>query len=277
MVEETVKPTDLTLDQVKPEINLTSTHHHESNGCLNCAKPIAEKFCPNCGQKSTTHRYSIAHFVEHDFIHGVWHVDKGLLFTVKELFTRPGHSIREYIQGRRASHFSFVTLILLILTASTLLAPYLHIKMSDLIPMRTKNVMNSFEEFVTKYPKIFIVILIPFNSIFSFLWFRKARFNFSEHLVANSYKAAAELIIGLLFTVLMIFYTNLKILTIVYFSVIMPIVFFYGIWFYYQLFTNCGYSKKALFFRSFGVILSIAIFQAIFGFLWGMFQMMSMK
>ncbi|RZK21474.1 MAG: DUF3667 domain-containing protein [Pedobacter sp.] len=275
MIEETVKPIDLTLGQVLPERQVGNSHH--ASDCLNCATPISEEFCAHCGQKSTTHRYSIVHFVEHDFVHGVWHVDKGILFTIKELFSRPGHSVREFIQGRRAKHFSFVTLILLILTVSTLLAPYLHIKMSDLIPMKTQNVMNSFEEFVTKYPKIFIVILIPLNSIFSSLWFRKARLNFSEHLVANSYKAAAELMVGLLFTLLMIFYTNLKGLSMIYFAIIMPFVFAYGIWFYYQLFTNYGYSKKALFFRSFGVILSIGVFQALFGFIWGMFQMMNVK
>src|SRR5687768_14676548 len=124
--------------------------HH----CLNCNHQAGNNFCPHCGQKSSTHRYSVMHFVEHDFIHGVWHVDKGILFTIKELFTRPGHSVREFIQGKRVNYFSFVTLILLILTISSLLTPYIHIKLSDLMPANTKGMMNSLEKFASKYPKL---------------------------------------------------------------------------------------------------------------------------
>ena len=248
-----------------------------SSGCLNCATPIAEKYCPNCGQKSTTHRYSIVNFVEHDFIHGVWHVDKGIFFTIKELFSRPGHSIREYIQGKRANYFSFVTLILLILTLSSLLAPYVHIKMFDLIASNRTKEMNSFEAFISKYPKLIILILIPVNSFFSFIWFKRAKLNFSEHLVANSYKAAVELIIGLIFTVILIFYTNIQGLSVIYTMVVMPLIFLYGLWYYYQLFFCYGYSKKARFFRSLAAIVTAGVFQFVIGMVWVIVQMKLMK
>ena len=45
--------------------------------------------------------------MEHDLIHGVWHIDKGVLFTVKELILRPGDSVRGFIQGKRVGFFSF--------------------------------------------------------------------------------------------------------------------------------------------------------------------------
>jgi hypothetical protein len=245
-------------------------HNHDTtSGCLNCATPVAQMYCPNCGQKSTTHRYSIKHFIEHDFIHGVWHVDKGILFTVKELFTRPGHGVRDYIQGKRANYFSFVTLILLIITLSTLLAPYVHIKMTDLIPLKTRINMNSFEKFVSTYPKIVVILVIPFTSCISFLWFRKTRLNFSEHLVANSYKAAAELIIGLAFSLLIVFYTDIKVLSIIYLAVITPLIIIYGIVYYYQLFSGYDYSKKALLTRSILAVFSIFLVQGIIGAIWG--------
>lgn len=245
----------------------------EQHYCLNCNHQAIDNYCQNCGQKSSTHRYSVKHFVEHDFIHGVWHVDKGILFTLKELFTRPGHSVREFIQGKRVNYFSFVTLILLILTISSLLAPYIHIKLSDLMPGNAET-MNSFEKFATKYPKILVVVTIPINSFFSFVWFRKAKLNYSENLVLNSYKASSELIIGLLFTVFAIFCTDVKILTFLYFSLITPSVFIYGIWYYYQFYSGYGYSKKALLFRSILVIVSYSLFQAVVGFIWGLMQLL---
>lgn len=239
------------------------------HNCLNCSQEAINNYCQNCGQKSSTHRYSIKHFVEHDFIHGVWHVDKGILFTIKELFTRPGNSVREYTQGKRANYFSFVTLILLILTVSSLLAPYVPIKLSDLMPGENERVMNSFENFITKYPKILIVVTIPINSLFSFIWFRKAKLNYSENLVLNSYKASSELIIGLFFSVFSICYPNIKALTFLYFSLITPLIFIYGIWYYCQFYSVYGYSKKSLFFRSVLVILSYSLFQVIAGLIWG--------
>lgn len=66
-----------------------------SPDCLNCAAPVTQNYCANCGQKSTTHRF---------------------------------------VQGKRVPYFSFVTLILLMLTVSGLIAPYTHGKMSDLMP-----------------------------------------------------------------------------------------------------------------------------------------------
>lgn len=244
------------------------------HNCLNCNHQSIDKYCQNCGQKSSTHRYSVKHFVEHDFIHGVWHVDRGLLFTLKELFTRPGNSVREFIQGKRINYFSFVTLILLILTASSLLAPYLHFKLSDLMPDNTKDMMNSFEKFATKNPKLLLIVTIPVNSLFSFVWFRKAKLNYSENLVLNSYKAASELIIGLLFTIFAIFYTDTKTLIFVYYSIITPVVFIYGIWYYAQFYSVYGYSKKALIFRSILVILSYSLFQTVVGFIWGALQVL---
>lgn len=247
------------------------------HNCLNCKYQVIDHYCQNCGQKSSTHRYSIKHFVEHDFIHGVWHVDRGMLFTIKELFTRPGNGIREFIQGKRINYFSFVTLILLILTASSLLTPYIHFKLSDLMPDNGKAGMNAFEEFATKYPKVLVVVTIPINSFFSFIWFRKAKLNYSENLVLNSYKAASELMIGLLFTVFAIFCSNIKTLTFVYFSLIIPLLYAYGIWCYFQFYSVYGYSKKALLFRSILVILSYSLFQVLLGFVWGMVQALQHK
>ncbi|PST83168.1 hypothetical protein C7T94_11245 [Pedobacter yulinensis] len=243
-----------------------------SSACLNCATHLTETYCPKCGQKSTTHRYSIKHFVEHDFVHGVWHVDRGLLFTVKQLFTRPGHSVREYIQGKRVNYFSFITLILLILTITTLIAPYVHVKLSDLAPGNNRQAMTTLEQFISKYPKLVIVLMVPLNSVFSFLWFRKARLNFSEHLVANSYKAASELLIGLAFTFVIILYPNISVLRILYMALISPSILVYGIWFYRQLFSAFGYSKWALLGRSLAVIVSILLFHVVLGVVWSIVQ-----
>lgn len=236
-----------------------------SSDCLNCAAPVTHNYCSNCGQKSSTHRYSIKHFIAHDFVHGIWHVDKGILFTLKALFTRPGHSVREFIQGKRVPYFSFVTLILLILTASTFIAPYTHGSMTDLMPQGSKAMMGEIEKFISDHPKLILIITIPIYSFFTFIWFRKAKLNYSEHLVLNSNRIIVELIIGLLFSVITIFYTNSKVLVLLYFSAVTLFAFIYSIWFYYQFFSGFNYSKKGLLLRSILVPASYYIISFLIG------------
>lgn len=243
-----------------------------SHQCLNCHQDLSSNYCANCGQKSSTHRYSLVHFFEHDFVHGIWHVDKGILFTLKELFTRPGHSIREYVLGKRANYFNFFTLIVLTIGLSSILAHYSGVKISDLMPESTKEMMNSMEEFMSKYPKAVLLMLIPVYSIFSFLWFRKAGYNYSEHLVLNAYRAAGELIIGLSFNLIAIFYKDAAGLLFIYYFIFTVINTSYSIWFYYQFFSESGYSKLSLFLRSLMVPFSYILISLLIGFVLGIIK-----
>jgi hypothetical protein len=76
-----------------------------------CCFDYGVLYCANCGQKTITHRYSIKHFRTHVFIHGVWHIDKDILFTLKGLFMRLGKNVREFIQGKSVPYLvlSFLT------------------------------------------------------------------------------------------------------------------------------------------------------------------------
>lgn len=229
-----------------------------TNNCLNCNFEINSNFCPNCGQKTSVHQYSVKHFIEHDLVHGVLHVDKGILYTIKMLFTSPGHSIREFLQGKRVNIFNFVTLLVLIIAVSHFLSSYSSIKMSDIMP-DSSGFMKEFENMSRKNPKIILLMTIPFYSIITFFWFKKAKLNLTEHFVLNSYKTAGELLIMILFTLITTIYTNIVNLRIIL-AVISLISYFYTIWFYRQFFSAYGYSKKALVTRG---ILSIVSYFAI--------------
>ncbi|WP_345953246.1 DUF3667 domain-containing protein [Mucilaginibacter sp. PAMB04168] len=238
---------------------------HVAASCLNCGNPVTEKFCGNCGQSAHTHRYSFKHFIEHDFIHGVWHVDKGFFYTIAQLFTNPGHSVRGFVMGRRANYFNFVTLILLVTGISTLLSHYTHFKVSDIMSETSKQSITEFERVVNEHPKLTLLVMIPISSFFSFIWFRKAKFNYSEHLVLNSYKSSAELLVLLLFSIITIFYHNINGLAAIYYIGIQGFLFFYAVWFYYQFFSKSGYSKKSLLIRSILVPVSFFMIPVVIG------------
>ena len=83
--------------------------------CLNCNTEIENNFCSNCGQKTDTHRITLKHFLMHDLLHGIWHLEKGILFTIKETFMRPGQAALDYITGKRIRYYNVFYLSLLVL------------------------------------------------------------------------------------------------------------------------------------------------------------------
>ena len=83
--------------------------------CKNCNQNFKGHFCNNCGQTADTHKMNF-HSLWHDIQHGLFHFDNGVLYTAKQLFTRPGNSIREYIDGKRVRHFKPISLVILLAT-----------------------------------------------------------------------------------------------------------------------------------------------------------------
>ena len=76
----------------------------EATGCANCGRAIdgaEQKFCPACGQPTPASRIDWR-FMWNEFEHGVLQMDRGILYSLKELMLRPGRLMRDYLEGRRA-------------------------------------------------------------------------------------------------------------------------------------------------------------------------------
>lgn len=98
----------------------------DSNRCANCDRAIDgadQKFCPACGQPTPAHRIDW-HFLGHELEHSVLHMDRGIFYSLKNLMLRPGHFIRDYIEGRRARHVKPLMLIMILAAAIVFLAKY---------------------------------------------------------------------------------------------------------------------------------------------------------
>ena len=235
--------------------------------CLNCHQPLAANYCAACGQKASTHRYSFGHFLAHDLVHGLWHVDNGLLPTLRALFVRPGHRVRAYLAGQRVGFFNFLTLLLLLLAAGHFLEDFTRVKMSDLVSENSRAAMGAMETFFEKYPKASLVLTVPVYALFSFVWFRKSGFNLTEHFVLNAYKTAGESVIVLGFSALTIFYANVPVLSKIY-GLVSLLTVVYTVVFYCQFFAQAGYRKKSLVLRSCAVPLTYTFFYALLGVVW---------
>ncbi|MCT3948124.1 DUF3667 domain-containing protein [Elizabethkingia anophelis] len=230
-----------------------------TNNCLNCNEELVGKYCNNCSQPASTHRFSLSHVFKHDFVHGIFHFDKGFFFTIKELFTRPGHSIREYVQGKRVKHFNYFATVLLLLTIIYFVKKWAKIESSDLFDTNVKGLLKVQKD----YSKITVFLNIPIIAFISFLLFQRSKQNYTENLVLNMYLLCGLTVISLILPICMIFTDNKEFLFIVNYFVT-ALVFLYIIIFYYQYFSVFNYKKYDLIIRIILIsILYIAIKQLI--------------
>lgn len=171
--------------------------------CLNCNKPVEGNFCSQCGQPTTTHTIN-AHYLWHDIQHAFLHVDKGILFTTKEMFTRPGHSIREFLEGKRVKHFKPISYVLILAGVYGFLSHYFHINMlSNNIEVsgsgeqlnEVKETVAGMSEWLAQHYAFFALFQIPVFSIGTYLAFRKAGYNFLEHIIVNTFLTGQRLVL----------------------------------------------------------------------------------
>lgn len=231
------------------------TQNHQ---CLNCESTLqaAQNFCSTCGQRTSTHRFSLKGIFSHDFVHAVFHLDKGFFFTLKMVLIHPGFFIKEFLDGKRMKYFNYFTFILLLIAFGHLLSLYNHVKISDLMDMQVqKQMMNKLQDFMTNNPKLIYVIMVPIASLCTFIWFINQNLNFSEHLILNIYKAGGEIFIGCFFSLFCIAMPNIAILKKVYpwFTVLSMS---YGVWVYYSFFKQYLKNKWYVFFQSIGAIVT---------------------
>lgn len=165
--------------------------------CKNCHHTFKGHFCSNCGQSAETHKLDI-HFVWHDIQHGLLHFDKGILYTAKQLFTKPGHSIRDFIEGKRIHHFKPISLVLILATLYGFLYHYFHIDLtrtfSDGNVSETAIDIKGFNEWQATHFAWITLATIPLYTFGTSIAFRKQGYNFVEYFILNTFKASQRLL-----------------------------------------------------------------------------------
>lgn len=222
-----------------------SRHHH----CLNCNEPVPKAFCPNCGQKSDTHRITVKHFVFHDIVHGVWHFERGILFTLKESLVRPGQAALDYISGKRIRYYNVFYLSLLIIALNVLLLHlYDGLKSPTTFEQPQKDTYNV-AKFFTENVKVILFSIVPVLGLIAFIIFRRLKLNIAEHFIVGGICLLGMLQLTVLFCFVN-FLTEQFYWTI--FGILEVFIFFliplFPIWTYYDLIRKT-YSRWGTFWR----------------------------
>lgn len=170
---------------------------HSSN-CLNCGTPVDRKFCPECGQKTDTHRITPQHFVMHDMVHGVMHLDKGILFTLKETFLRPGYAAQDYVAGKRKNYYNIFYLIFLLLGVYMIANGHdaaVEDIDKDLADLPFTPAFKDIVKFGFLYIKYLILVIIPILALSGFIVFQKLNYNYAEHHIISGFVLLGSLVL----------------------------------------------------------------------------------
>lgn len=231
--------------------------------CKNCNHTYEGNFCNFCGQRSDVHKINF-HYVIHEIQHSVFHVDGGIFYTIKQLFQRPGYSIREFIEGKRVKHFKPITFVIILSIIHSFLEHSVQRRtfIEDFLLGVSESIKNPVLGWLIEHYSYTALLLIPIFSFASYLSFRKSKFNYFEHLVLNTYTFGQIIVIFILTFLFSYFFPKRTFFEIT--GLLLSIAFTF--WTYFQFFNNLKKVSRVIntlityfLFTFFAAILSIIL------------------
>lgn len=215
--------------------------------CKNCGHSYDGNFCNECGQSSKVRRIDFK-FLINEIPNSIFYIDRGLLFTIKELSIRPGHAIREFVVGKRIQNYKPISYFLIasalyviathLMGRNTFIADFVSgfaLGMTEQDQSSGAEIIN----WITNNQAYVALMFIPLFSFASYIAFKKTKYNYFEHLVLNLYITGHQMLIYLILSFVI---TKESIL------IVLPILIgmAYNIWAYFQFFDNKKNINKAL-------------------------------
>jgi len=144
--------------------------------CQNCGTEGDMVYCPNCGQKLQSKRITL-HYLSHEVAHTFWHLEKGFLYTLKELGTHPGTMQRKYLSGLRLNYQKPFPLFAISGTICALALFFIY-----------RNAPNQSDQYFYKnYYFLVQACMIPFYALITFILFGGKKLYYAEALVMTVY------------------------------------------------------------------------------------------
>jgi len=200
--------------------------------CKNCKVTFEGNYCCNCGQSAHTHRLNIKHFT-HEALHTFTHLDTGILYLIKELFVKPGEVALEYVEGARKKYYPPLQFLILCVAACTFLTVTFHLISANESVMqgqsqRIIDFTRQFNDFAYKYYNVIVFLGVPVNAVFTFLFFKSTKFNYSENLILNTFLSAQHCVLYILFFPFLYFFRDYYFYVIGLYFIISSFYFIWG-------------------------------------------------
>jgi hypothetical protein len=225
--------------------------------CKNCNHTFEGHFCNNCGQTAFTQEIN-AKSVLYEMQYTIFSIDKGMFYTTRQLFMKPGQTIRDYIIGKRIKHykpFAYVFVLSTIYMILTKLTNQTNF-MSDFLEglkngtedsegESSLGLMGDVAQWMANNYAYANLLIIPIFSLASFICFNNSKYNYFQHLVHNSYvtgQRTAFLLIVLPLTYLITNEQSKDVHDLIRFSLSIGLTF----WCYYSFFNYTSPAKRVL-------------------------------
>jgi hypothetical protein len=169
--------------------------------CKNCNTEVNSNFCPNCGQPTSLKRID-GHYIIHEIEH-VLHFERGILYTIRELVTNPGQSIRNYLSGNRSRLVKPIIFIIVTSLIYTLCNHFFHfedgyVKYVD----NKKSATTEIFKWVQGNYGYANIIMGVFIALWTKLFFKKYKFNFFEILILLCFVMGVGMLIYSIFGII---------------------------------------------------------------------------
>jgi len=179
--------------------------------CKNCHRTLDPdtNYCLHCGAKVILNRLSLKNIWE-DIYEQYLNLDNRLIITMVHLFTKPEEVLIGYLTGLRKRYLNPISYLGL---ALTLIGIYIFVIKKKFLGKLDFNLMDSgntegaqkiFQN-ILDYQSFTFVLLIPIIAGLAWIFYRRPRYNFTEHLVCITYLLAQFYIVTFPLSLLLLF------------------------------------------------------------------------
>lgn len=174
---------------------------NQKTNCANCKELLYGKYCHQCGQKNQKKRWTSGVLIE-QFISQTTNFEKGILRTVKSLFTEPGQLITDYWNGKTVNYYNPFRYVLIWVAINVLVSFWIGLDdliqqsvQTQIIPNQDAASMENADKKFDSWLNFLVLLMLPIFSFVTFKFFPKKKKNYAEHIIMNSFMMGQQSLI----------------------------------------------------------------------------------
>lgn len=165
--------------------------------CKNCGQPGEGKFCSACGEVLKAERINLP-FMLHEVINTFTYLERGFLYTFKQLAYHPGIMQRNYLSGLRLKNQKPFPMFVI---SGTICALALYL-------IYTPSFDSTDRNFYRNYYVLVQTFMLPFYALTTWLLFKSSKLYYAEILVLIVYMLAFMSLLIIPINIVRFFFNN---------------------------------------------------------------------
>jgi uncharacterized protein DUF3667 len=150
--------------------------------CKNCKKEANDTYCGNCGQPTRLKRID-GHYITHEIEH-VLHFERGILYTIRELITRPGENVRHFLTENRTKLVKPIIFITITSLIYSIINHFFHIEDGYVqYGESSKSATGAIFKWVQDHYGYANIIMGVFIAMWAKILFKRYGYNFFEIVI----------------------------------------------------------------------------------------------